>query len=410
MNVDELRSLSRAEATGEFICADRTDEVHVHLQRGRIAWATASSAPFEFACHIRERGRIDHATFRSVVEACWQSRLPLGETLIGWGLVTPSDVEHALTQQVLQALALLQRLRAARCLFLSRPLYLRYNSALTLALSDDLLRRAPVREERVRTPPRRVTLRAADLAAEVTGAAWITLLRNGEIVEATPSEARSKKVPEAFRLLLSEGADLVALRSPSESLLVTTTTYPGTHLYCGLANDALFGQAVTRLSALPQIASLSFQSGTPPASTDREPARPREEGELWTSGSNRSSAYAAIRALVERSHELMAAVVLDVDSQTVSAVGRREGPASFARTAAERRSLLLASPPEHSAATSPIERSAPRRCVVGSDGSWCFGAHVDRESAMTAWLFVTRSTSHGLGWTLLSALLRALRR
>ena len=40
----ELRELAQRAETGEFICATSALEVHVYLQRGRIAWATMAGS------------------------------------------------------------------------------------------------------------------------------------------------------------------------------------------------------------------------------------------------------------------------------------------------------------------------------------------------------------------------------
>ena len=42
--ISELRQLASGAETGEFVCAGQTAEVHVHLQSGRVAWATSSAA------------------------------------------------------------------------------------------------------------------------------------------------------------------------------------------------------------------------------------------------------------------------------------------------------------------------------------------------------------------------------
>ncbi len=408
MNLAELRRLSQADATGEFICADKSDEVHVHLQLGRIAWATTSSAPFEFACQIRHRGRIDHETFRSVVEECRRNRLPLGETLIAWGLVSQADVEHALTQQVIGALASLRRLRAARSLFLKRPLYVRYNSALTLPLTDDLLRRLPSDERRALTPPRAARYDVAELAAKIAGAAWIAVERDGDVVEVEPASAPpSASVREPLRRLLNEGADFVALRSPSGSVLGASMVEAGTHLYCGLANDAMFGPAVARIWGLPQVRSLSSLSGTRPA------VRERGQGEepLFSIGSEGSAESVEMRGLIERAPELVAAVLLDGEGMPLSAVGRCGPDDETIVPLAMARRALLSAPLEADAGPSSLGSLGftLRRCVVGGARWWCFGAQLDDHTRRTAWLFVTRATAQGLGWACLSALLRGLR-
>lgn len=180
-----------------------------------------------------------------------------------------ADVQHALTQQVLGALASLRRLRSARSLFLKRALYVRYNSALTLPLSDELLRGLPPDERRAITPPGGAKYDFEQLRAKIAGAMWLAFERGEDLLELEPGRL-SPTAPslEPLRRLLRDGADFVAVRSPSGGVLGVTMAEPETRLYCGLGNDAAFGPAVARISGLPEVRLLSGLSGTRPAVHD----------------------------------------------------------------------------------------------------------------------------------------------
>lgn len=118
--VEELYRLARATANGELICAAMQLEIHVFLQAGRIAWATDSRHPFAFASHLQRIARIDPDTLRQVVEECRRERLPLGETLVEWGLASWDGVRTALAHQISLAVSQLATLELAQTLFLER--------------------------------------------------------------------------------------------------------------------------------------------------------------------------------------------------------------------------------------------------------------------------------------------------
>ncbi|HSD88959.1 MAG TPA: hypothetical protein VLB44_15635, partial [Kofleriaceae bacterium] len=133
--IDELQRLSRAGVNGELICAASQVEIHVFLQAGRIAWATDSRHPFAFASHLQTIARIDPDTLRQVVEECRRERLPLGETLVEWGLANWDGVRTALAHQISLAVSQLESLDVAQTLFLERG-FRDYNEKLTFAVGD----------------------------------------------------------------------------------------------------------------------------------------------------------------------------------------------------------------------------------------------------------------------------------
>lgn len=82
-----LASLVERNVSGELICASPEAEIHVFLKRGRIAWAIDSRRPAAFADGLVEID-LDAETLREVIETCRRENLPLGETLVGWGLLS----------------------------------------------------------------------------------------------------------------------------------------------------------------------------------------------------------------------------------------------------------------------------------------------------------------------------------
>ncbi|MBX3229611.1 MAG: sigma-54-dependent Fis family transcriptional regulator [Labilithrix sp.] len=112
--------LSKEGASGELICASDTIEVHVYLQRGRIAWATDAAQPLAFTRYLLERAQIDVEVFREILESCRREKRPLGETLIAWGVATREEVRDALRHQIELALARIHESGPVESLFLKR--------------------------------------------------------------------------------------------------------------------------------------------------------------------------------------------------------------------------------------------------------------------------------------------------
>src|SRR5690242_4483859 len=96
----DLADWVKSGASGEFICASSALEVHVHLQLGRVAWATDSRHAFVFTRHLQEHAALTKEQFREVLEECRRNHLPLGETLVRWGLATLAQVRAALRHQI----------------------------------------------------------------------------------------------------------------------------------------------------------------------------------------------------------------------------------------------------------------------------------------------------------------------
>src|SRR3954463_14352099 len=56
--LSSLTALVKSGASGELISASSALEVHVHLQLGRVAWATDSRHAFVFTRHLQEQARV----------------------------------------------------------------------------------------------------------------------------------------------------------------------------------------------------------------------------------------------------------------------------------------------------------------------------------------------------------------
>lgn len=396
--LDELRDLGAREATGELICASDTSEVHIYLHRGRVAWATTSTAPFEFARYIRDNCSIDAETLRTVVEACRHERLPLGETLIQWGLVTLRDVENAVRRQVAGAISSLTGLTAPRHLFLRRPHFAQYNPALTLPLADVLPLGAPPA-----APPlsdgERDDHGSADLLQRVEGARWVMVVRSGRVVEVAPHDVVAA-APEGVERAFATGAEVVAIRSPRGSLIGLRSS-PETFLLCALETDAAFGGAVTRLTSL-------LEERTPPSPGSRPtPSDEDSDDEPIVFGERHRREAIEMRLMLGRASEILGAIMLDEHGRELSGACRMPMTrATCSALALRRRALLAPFEAEHA----PSWMGMARRSVgtLESDG-WCFGAELSGPGGPVVWLFTSRSAAQGLGWACLFALIRSLK-
>lgn len=134
--INLLRASARAQKSGELICAGPSIEVHVYLQRGRVAWATDSLHPYEFGRYLRARTSIDETMFGELLDECRRDRLPLGEALVGWKLATWEQVQAALHHQVSLAMRALLEGKGGPALFLDRPRFTEYDERLTFDLSS----------------------------------------------------------------------------------------------------------------------------------------------------------------------------------------------------------------------------------------------------------------------------------
>jgi hypothetical protein len=408
----ELQQFASQANTGEFICVAAETEIHVYLQRGRIAWATSSTHPFEFARYIKEHNAIDDATFRHVIEECRRNQLPLGETLVAWELLTWNDVQAALCHQVRLALSTLAQLSGARTMFLERKRYIEYNSELTIELDAVLPRvvspsRAPPGGTRVSTQPPAAPHVARQLLEEIEGAAWVELLDGGRLLDAAPSVNGSPRVPSALvEATLDDDADFVAIRSARGSILGARLARARRSLWCTLSADSTFGAAVSTLCSLSIVQP---HESTPPRSS---------AGRTWETGDASSLAAAEIRLVLGRAQEVLAAWILSPTGEPVVGVAR-EGVDDRCLELLRRRAGVFAVSTFESPAN-PSPRSDPaglaalgftfRTLVTGERSYWCFGAELLDKDGQTLWVLTDRNASQGFGWACLTALCRGVMR
>jgi hypothetical protein len=396
--------------SGEFICVAAALEVHVFLQAGRVAWATDSKHPFAFGAHLQETAKIDAEAFRHLVEECRRGRLPLGETIVAWGLASWDTVRASLSHQIRKAISLIAALPAAQVLFLERA-YASYNERLTFDLhefidapnstdDDGALSVDGVRPSMLDRPGL-----AQHLRETVEGLSWVEVLDGDCGVEAAPVAVTSR-VPASLCRMLADGTDFVAMRSARGSMVGLSLPGPRRSLWCRLHVDSTFGAIVAAL-----------WSATVAPRADDAPRSCRNSFDLaWSEGDANSRVGAEIVAFMRRAQELLGVVVLSgaPERALLLGFGAKELEAHSCVALAQRRAESLTGwrLPAGDASTERLSSIGfyLRTMVTGERALWCFGAELDPASGATLWLFTDRGVSQGLGWAYLAALTRALSR
>lgn len=395
-----LASYARAGRSGEFICSSLAVEVHVYLQRGRVAWATDSNHPFVFARHLKEASVIDDDSFRHVLDECRKDHLPLGETLVAWGLARWEDVLGALRHQMHVALVALAGMRTddVGTIFLERRGFAEYDERLTIEL-------ATLVEDMAVAPPESApavtvtdTCSAASVLASIRGARWTQLVDDGEAIDHAGGSA-DDALPPIVATVLDDGADFVALRWPEGSLLGVKLEPPRRRLWCELSADANYGSAVAAVATV--------------SPTRRARVRGSGRGRAaisWEAGDSKSAAARELRHVVEHgSADILAAGLVDATGELVTAIGTTElGRAELEATALRRRAALGESNLGRSGRLEALGFRY-RTIVTGEPTIWCFGAeNFGGRTEPTLWVFVRRQAPQGVGWACLTTLSRTL--
>jgi hypothetical protein len=400
-----LRRLLHEHASGELICAAPDLEVHVFLQRGRVAWCTQSGRPFGFTRKLFELTELDRETFRQIVDECRRDRLPLGETLIEWRVASLDQVREALKHQIVEGLKALAEEAAADVIFLERSReFAKYDEALTFELDEVLSASAASRLVTNADDDAEVTALGEMIRRfedEVSGVLWTHVLDRKH----TPPPPRSTENREASmrhlaRASIDDGADFLAVRTGRGTVFGASVAGGERSLWCGLSVDATLGAAFAALTSHLRLES-------------RTPAGPMEGGPgIRVEGS--SATEASLISFLERARDVLGVVVLDGEGAIEIAATRERAELEPFIAACLRRRTILVTP-------EILEGSLPRGgredlgalapiLVTGEGPLWCFGLQLTETEAATLWLLTCRRTSQGLGWAYVSALGRQLAR
>ena len=337
--LDVLRDLADREASGELICVAGEVEVHVFLQRGRVAWATDSEHPRAFARHLQDMTGIDDASFRDILESCQRERRPLGETLVTWGAASHDEVREALRHQLLLALKILARPTQTQSLFLDRTRqYSEYDASLTFAVQS-LLETAPAPAApaaplaRPSARPRAATNDAERLLATVDDLMWTELFTGVELVAAAPEPTPTPRVGRAIiEESLLDGTELVALRDPAGTL-AGARMGRNQSLWCRLSAAGVVGRVISELGIFAMLGGR--ESPTQGAG---------ERGDAWTFGASDSPVAEALAEFVRTAPSTLAALFIDPDEPSASLGVGTELPCELALELTRRRTPLTQPP------------------------------------------------------------------
>ncbi len=405
--MQRLVELSGQKASGEFICAAPSMEVHVFLQGGQIAWATDSRHPFAFARQLRAEGSVDEGTFRQVVEECRRERLPLGRTLVEWGLVSTDGVRAALRAQIAMAITELREVGAAQVLFLERA-WQQQRDDFTFSLQDfdgHEPHAEPKGNALISTVDGRLNL-AQQLRAAIEGVSWVEVFEGQRLCESDPEVVESPRTPSlVLESSIGSGADFVAVRTSSGSLAGLALGRSERSVCCGLRTESTFGSSVSLLWTL--------------ASADHPPPSRQttlRQGNRCFVGEPALAEAQEIAGFMTRAREVLAAVLLDGSESPTPVVGYCDQSLDETQwlDIARRRLPCFRVGLNVDSPSSSLRMGSSgfylKTMVTGEGSTWCFGAELLPEAQQTLWLFLSRSSSQGMGWACLAALTRVLAR
>jgi hypothetical protein len=378
--------------SGELVAADGDLEVHVYLLEGRIAWATSSAAPNAFSRFLVEQCGVARDTLREVIAECQQSRGRLGETLISWGIVGESEVRAALRAQIVGAISTLVAMRGGpRALFLQRRL--EYARDLTFELDE-------VWSSDGNDPTdSALDWDAAAIAEAVPDATWVVVARDGEVVSthtaSSDVQPAASLASELSRCLATTESHSLALRSAYGLLLAHALPDAGGAAICALPTSAKLGLAIA------QIASVL---GAPPLLADD--SRPAALSCKQDTTLTRS--LAPLETALASTDELLAAAVVASDQRHAAVFRESRDLGRVLRAAACLGGLLSRSFAEHVPA--PVGLVSYDRIALHLDSGQlaCFAELAASEPPMCLWLAMSRSAPSGLGWALLTTLVRQM--
>ena len=391
----KLHACAREMRSGEFICASETLEVHVFLQRGRVAWATDSSHPFEFARQLKSHRNIDDATFRELVETCRRDRLRLGETLIAWEIASWGEVHSALEHQLRLAIQTLADCEPGSTVFLERKNFAAYDEKLTFDVRA-LLPSEADEDGPVRTMSGEIAMSpstARQLFEVIKGARWVHVVEGGALVEMAGRTEASRAPSELSPLTLADGADFVAVRGADGCLLGAHLSGTSRQFWTLLAIDSTFGATVAALSATGLLARRRRKEGT----TSAQP---------WDVGTS-----SQLDPLQSFGREVLGAIVLGPDGAVLAGRGRDGLDLYVAQDVVRRRRIVFGelgqAPWTHG--TLGSMGFDQRTMVTGEADMWCFGSENVQcaGKSCTLWVFARREGGQGLGWACLNSLARS---
>lgn len=388
-----LRDLVRRSASGELVAAGEALEVHVHLHRGRVAWATSSASRGMLVSHLLAHCDLDRDALREVVRECRRSHKRLGETLIEWGVASADDVRAALRSQVREALDTLRQGEPLRALFLPR------DTPYAQDLTFDLVEVWAEAEPEAPGAGEAIAEAAQRLVGAIPEVRWVLALSDAStlFVHGRPRGGEARDfLRSTSRALAAAGARSATLRCGHGMILGRALSTLGAWVWCGLPPEANLGLAKAVLATVAPDGSVR---PPPPLSTE------------WTTQPStvQGGALRVIGQALDRSEELVTGAVLDPQAVRFLVAHRRGVDAvALMRQSSQLVGLMRSSLGSFFApADDPLR--LPHTSLHMEDASFRhFGTCLQEQAGPCLWLVLQRNSTPGLGWALLTSLARQL--
>jgi hypothetical protein len=237
--------------------------------------------------------------------------------------------------------------------------------------------------------------RLSDLVMNEADVRWAEHHRAGAVLERAPAGTPPRGLHELTGPVFEGDVDFVAIRGDRESIVGFAHDEPAGSIWCGLDPGTVLGAALTALRERTGSASLSRTS---------LPGGFLGEAAI---GKDRGLPEDVLRELMARSKELSAVIL--VDGAGTHCLACRE---LFPKDEGGERLAVLD-------ALLRGVRALPRdgdsgdgvgfpysSMVASSPFGWFFGSHLLDGTARDLWIALDPGTTQGLGWALLTALLR----
>lgn len=399
-----LRSLCTRGATGEFVCVAEGIEWHVHLDRGRLAWATSSDVRGAFRRSLCIQCGLSPEELECMLEECRSQGMTLTRAVEMWGKGGASEVRAATADQVGAALRSLCRRPVGSTLFLDRQgAYRDHDPEMTF----DAIEMLDSFEAELETP--RSTMPGATLArlmASIPGARWVQLASADEpahVVSRVPATPALPAIPEISEL------DLMVLRAPGGTVVCVPFAVDERHLWIRLRREAPLGPVLAALrSHLPQRV---FRWGSMHEPGVDHLAVVEPTGVLRAPSVRPPSGDEPIAQLLRQVPALSAAAVLDEHGRITHSASQRASDVQSLFAPVQRYGKLLPSseaPGGLAAFDFECEGEGDWRrpmssLAVSMDGQWFFMIeHMAGPTPRQLWLSLRFDCPPGLGWACLS--------
>jgi hypothetical protein len=383
--LERLRSLQTEEASGEFIAAAGDLEVHVFLQRGRVAWATSSRARQTFREYLSHECGVSQERITEALERCRELRANIGEALVALSIATAEQVKAALRAQVATALAQLQQSRVPHVLFLRRErAFASYDPQLTFALGEVL---SPRPEAPGPSAPQVDLVPAAHRA--LPQLRWVEHVVDGALARRAPNGPSSGS-PAWHAATIATGVQQVLIRQAG-SLTLGVRLEGGRSSLWGRLDDGLAPGAA-------QEAFMALGEASPPPGEPR-----RRDGPPTSVGPCPASAAGRLQRLLLEDSDL-SAVALTTPEAPPFVVGHAAlGLEALQTQLARRKALLevLGFEAEDDPVRSPV-------LALAEPSGWWFALPVQAPARAHLWVLGQPALSTGLGFAVARSLARRL--